>query len=105
MSHYVMKRPIAWERIAVSSTPVGPTSTSAAPSREMASNYALFACEGANVRWRDDGVAPNSASSGSLGGMLLSSGESLEYDGDPTKVQFIRVSSDAVVNVVYYRAG
>lgn len=40
---------------------------------------------GDKVRWRADGTAPTSST-----GLRLSDGDILVYDGDPTRIQFIK---------------
>ena len=51
----------------------------------------------AAVRWRDDGVAPTASV-----GMPLAAGNTLQYDGDLTKIQFIQNGGTAELNVTYY---
>lgn len=58
---------------------------------------ALIQCTGKDVRWRDDGTAPTATV-----GMVLVVGDTLAYDGDLTKIQFIETSASAVLNVSYY---
>jgi hypothetical protein len=61
--------------------------------------YALITCEVANVRWRDDGSAPTASV-----GMILATGSTLVYEvGNLALIQFIQVSSGAILNVSYYR--
>lgn len=58
---------------------------------------ALIVPEGQNVRWRDDGTAPTS-----LIGMPLAVGESLNYDGDLSRIRFIEQVAGAKLNISYY---
>lgn len=61
-------------------------------------NYCLIEVQDDSVRFRDDGTAPTSSV-----GMPLASGQSIEYDGQPEDLQFIRSgSADAKLNVLYY---
>lgn len=59
---------------------------------------ALITPEAQAVRWRDDGTAPTSTV-----GMPLAVGDTLEYDGDLNKIQFIEQSASAKLNISYYR--
>lgn len=58
---------------------------------------ALIVAETANVRWRDDGVAPTASV-----GMPLAAGSMLQYDGDIGAIQFIEQTAGAKLNVSYY---
>lgn len=58
---------------------------------------ALITPEGSAVRWRDDDVDPT----GTVG-MPLSSGVTLQYDGDLTKIRFIENGGTAKLNITYY---
>ena len=58
---------------------------------------AIITCETNAVRWRDDDVNPTASV-----GMPLSSGVTLQYDGDLTKIKFIEQLSGAKLNVSYY---
>jgi hypothetical protein len=88
----------------VASIPVGYqqiTSLSSATALTVptGAQYALIVCEVANVRWRDDGSAPTASV-----GMLLATGSTLIYEvGNLALIQFIQVSSGAILNVSYYR--
>lgn len=46
---------------------------------------------GDKVRWRADGTAPTGTT-----GMRLNDGDTLVYDGDPSKIQFIQDSAASV---------
>lgn len=58
---------------------------------------ALITPESQAVRWRDDGVAPTSSV-----GMPVAVGESLNYDGDLSRIRFIQQAASATLNVSYY---
>ena len=58
---------------------------------------AIITPEAAAVRWRDDGTDPT----GTVG-MPLASGETLQYDGDLTKIRFIQQAPGAIINISYY---
>lgn len=60
-------------------------------------SFALITCEGAPVRWRDDGNAPTASV-----GMPLAAGVTLQYDGDMLKIRFIQQSTGAKLNISYY---
>lgn len=59
---------------------------------------ALLQAESANVRWRDDGVAPTGGV-----GMLIEAGETVLYQGDLTAVRVIQAAGGAILNVSYYQ--
>lgn len=50
------------------------------------------------VRYRDDGVAPTATV-----GMPLAVAVQLDYDGTPSKIQFIEQTASAKLNISYYR--
>lgn len=58
---------------------------------------ALIQCEGAPVRWRDDGVDPTASV-----GMRLPLASELRYDGNLITVRFIQEASGAKLNISYY---
>jgi hypothetical protein len=58
---------------------------------------AFIVAEVANVRWRDDGVAPTATV-----GMLLPYNTFFQYDGDLAKIQFIAASGSPILNISYY---
>lgn len=64
---------------------------------DAGATFALIYCEGADVRWRDDGTDPTAAV-----GMLLADGEVLLYDGPLASIKFFETAAGAVVNVSYY---
>ncbi len=91
---------------ATSSAAVALTSTyaqaaSAASAWRPIPNYAILRPETGNIRWRDDGTAPTAAVSG---GMPLNAGETLEFDGEVGKFQFITTAGSATLNVNLYNA-
>lgn len=59
--------------------------------------FALITPLTANVRWRDDGIAPT----GSVG-MPLAAGVTLQYDGDLKGIKFINNGGTAELNISYY---
>lgn len=58
---------------------------------------AFIKCATQPVRWRDDDVAPTTTV-----GWPLAVGETLEYDGDLTKIKFIETTASAALDIVYY---
>jgi hypothetical protein len=58
---------------------------------------AIIIAEGANVRYRDDGVAPTASV-----GMPLAAGVAFTFDGDLAKIRFIEQTASAKLNVLYY---
>lgn len=58
---------------------------------------AVIQPEDADVRWRDDGTAPNAGV-----GMYLFEGSQFEYTGDLTVIQFIELSASGKLNISYY---
>lgn len=61
--------------------------------------YAVIQCDvaSASVRWRDDGTAPTSTV-----GMILSTGQELDYSGDLTMIRFIVATGAPILNVTFY---
>jgi hypothetical protein len=51
---------------------------------------------GDKVRWRADGTAPTATT-----GLRLSDGDILVYDGDPTKIQFIKDSTASIAATLF----
>ncbi len=91
---------------ATSSAAVALTSTSAQAASAASAwrpipNYAIIRPETGSIRWRDDGTAPTAAVSG---GFPLNVNETLEYDGEIGKFQFITTAGSATVNVNLYNA-
>lgn len=58
---------------------------------------AIIRCETQAVRWRDDGTAPTASV-----GMPLAVGDTLVYDGDLKKIQFIEQTASAKLNISLY---
>lgn len=58
---------------------------------------ALIIPETQAVRWRDDGTAPTASV-----GMPVAVGESLNYDGDLSRIRFIEQTASAKLNISYY---
>ena len=59
---------------------------------------AFLSCEGSELRYRDDGTAPTTAV-----GMPLYAGQTMEYSGTLSAIQFIQASSGGILNVAYYK--
>jgi hypothetical protein len=86
--------PVGYEQLAVSSTSVSLTVPALA-------RRALVQVQGASVRWRDDGTDPTAA----IGMLLYTDGtipNEFLYEGDLDEIEFIRVSTDAVLNISYF---
>jgi hypothetical protein len=60
--------------------------------------YALVSCTGANVNWRDDGVAPTA-----LLGMPIIAGAAPIKLTNLAALQFIQQAATATLNVSYYK--
>jgi hypothetical protein len=58
---------------------------------------ALITAEGQNIRWRDDGTDPTDTV-----GMLLTTGQTLSYNGPIEKFKAIEVTDGASLNVSLY---
>ena len=58
---------------------------------------ALITPETQAVRWRDDGTNPTASV-----GMPVAVGESLNYDGDLSRIRFIEQTASAKLNISYY---
>lgn len=67
------------------------------PGNAESANYAVIQCESQVVRWRDDGTNPTTTV-----GMRLSPGQTLNYDGDLSRLKFIEEAASAKLNVSYY---
>ena len=80
-------------------TNVATGAPNAPPLSGTIAGYAIIQCEGssAGVRWRDDGTAPTASV-----GMILSSGQELDYSGDLTAIQFIVQTGSPALNISYY---
>ena len=89
---------MGYQQLATVSSATGLTVPTRTPNGSSTkANFALIVAETQNVRWRDDGVAPTAAV-----GMPLAAGNTLQYDGDLTKIQFIQNGGTAELNVTYY---
>lgn len=62
-------------------------------------NCAVIQAEAQNLRWRDDGVAPTA----SVGQLILTGTNGLEYFGDLTKIQIIAAQAGGICNVTQAR--
>jgi hypothetical protein len=62
-------------------------------------NYAVFCAYSAAVNWRDDGIAPTTATGS--GGQQLGQGQCMSYTGNFTTLQFI--GSGATVGATIYK--
>lgn len=58
----------------------------------------IISVDTANVRWRDDGVAPTAA----IGIQIAAAAAPYEYWGNLSAIQFFAVSGSPVLNVSYY---
>lgn len=87
-------KPMGFQKLAVSSTAVALTVPS---SGGLRARFAVFICESDACRWRDDGVSPTASD-----GMLFPNGSDWTYDGKLDQIRFIRVTTDAQVDVAYY---
>jgi len=58
---------------------------------------ALITPEGQNIRWRDDGTDPTATV-----GMLLTTGQTISYNGPIEKFRAIEVESGGILNVSLY---
>lgn len=67
------------------------------PSIPANASYAMIQAEAQNLRWRDDGTAPNATV-----GMLLPAGAELEYNGNLAKLQLIAATAGAICDIAYY---
>jgi len=59
---------------------------------------ALLQAETQAIRWRADGTNPTSSV-----GMLIASGETLDFVGDLTQLRFIEAVGGAVLNATIFR--
>jgi len=69
----------------------------AALSPPSGARLALIQATGENIRWRDDGTDPTSAT-----GIQLEAGNDFWYVGNLASIRLIEESSGAAVNVAYY---
>lgn len=94
--------PFAFEEISVSSTAIGLTQATAFPDGVKGADMAVVTIEDDAVRYRDDGLDPTATV-----GQIAAVDTSLTIRGAASlkKVKFIRVTTDADINVTYYREG
>jgi hypothetical protein len=59
---------------------------------------ALIQAEGADLRWRDDGIAPTPTV-----GMIIPMNTTYEYEGDLEKIQLIETAVAGTANVTFYK--
>lgn len=86
------RKPAGYEALTVSSTAKGGTIPTGATG-------ALITVESADVRWRDDGVAPTAT----VGNPITAGDPPFFYTGDLSALRFIRQSTtDATVHLNYY---
>ena len=74
------------------------SAATALPTVPAATTVALIQAEGANIRWRDDGVDPTAAV-----GMLFGAGTAFWYRGTFAAFKVIQVSTGGILNVSYYQ--
>jgi hypothetical protein len=65
----------------------------------VGTSVAYITVETANIRWRDDGVAPTA----SVGMLIVAAAPVLLYQGDITKMQVIAVSGSPVIDISFYK--
>ena len=94
--------PFAFEELDVSTTAVGLTQATAFPDGVKGADLAICTIEDDAVRWRDDGIAPT-ATVGQLA--AVSTALTIRGAASLKNVKFIRVTTDADINVTYYREG
>jgi len=70
--------------------------------KATAGRRAVFHATGQNVRWRPDGVDPDSTT-GMLLRTLATGGDEVEFVGDLTKLRFIETVVGGILNVTIYR--
>lgn len=94
--------PFAFEQITVSSTAVGFTTATFAPSGSGKADMAVVDVETNAIRYRADGLNPTAA----VGSPIAASG-SFTVCGQASiqVVRFIRQTADATLDVHYYRVG
>lgn len=90
---------LGYEQITDLSAPVNLTvpSTDLTTGLNQKPTIAFIVVETADVRWRDDGVAPTADV-----GMVLLVGVPFQYDGDLTRIQFTDKTAGAILNISYY---
>lgn len=91
----------AFETITVSTTAVGFTSATYAPSGTTPADYAMVSVETAAIRYRVDGVAPTASV-----GHAIEAGSGFPVCGQPSLKTFQMIrrdGADSTVRVTYYR--
>ncbi len=83
--------PLGFEQLAVSTTSVGFVSI------PIGATKALIDVRSNAIRWRDDGVDPTATI-----GVQVDADKQFWYEGNLSEIEFIRVSSDAALNISYY---
>lgn len=73
------------------------SATTLTPPTGQAATLIWIQAQDQNVRWRDDGTAPDADT-----GMILYAGDSIWYNGDITAIQFIETAASAKLNCAYY---
>lgn len=91
-----LTKPLGYQQITSLVAPVSLTVPGSATGT-MPARIAVIQCEAQPVRWRDDGVVPNSTT-----GMRLLVGDELRYDGDLKNIRFIEETAGAILNISYY---
>lgn len=85
--------PVANEQISDVSASVGLTAAT-----YLEASMALIQAVTQNVRWRDDGTAPDATT-----GMQLAAGSDFWYTGDLSAIRFFEESASAEINIATYR--
>lgn len=57
----------------------------------------LIQAEAQSIRWRDDGTNPTASV-----GMILEAGQTLVYNGEPSRIKLIQMVAGAIANVTFY---
>jgi gentisate 1,2-dioxygenase len=84
--------PLGYQRVAIN------TVSASGLTPPAGTRVALIQAEGANIRYRDDGVAPTAA----VGNRLLNAGTAQEHSGTLSAVQLIAEGAGAFLNISYY---
>ena len=74
------------------------TALSALTTIPVGTTYCLIQCDGADVRWRGDNVAPTATD-----GMLLAMYSERVFTMDFTHLRFIQVSAGAILYVSFFK--
>ena len=84
-------QPKGYQQLTVSNSAVGLTVPTGALT-------ALIQCEGAGVRWRDDGTDPTATV-----GSIIYQTVTLPYEGTLSRFKVIRsTGADSIINIAYY---